>query len=107
MEQPDAGAFVTSELVEQRTRRAADLYSEAQDERQYLEIITRFVRSPRSSSVIFARNRLVQYLTLPGLRADERDKRAALAAGRAISFFDYDWTMERVSAAPLGTPLRA
>ena len=32
---------MTSELVEQRTRRAADLYSEAQDERQYLEIITR------------------------------------------------------------------
>ena len=102
------GVFITSELVEQRTQRAADLYSDAQDETQYLEIITRFAR--RGPDRVVARNRLVQYLTLPG-RGEAKDRRAALAAGRAVSFFDYDWELERIpsrdASSLLGTPRRA
>ena len=56
------------------------------------------------------RNRLVQYLDLPGgdppggagTGAKSRKAMAAIAAGgRSVSFFDYDWEMERIEGAAL------
>ena len=136
-----SGAFVTSELVRQRTTAPASMYDLAQDETSYLEIITRFApEAPRASSArrrtatvpsgeggqptpsvlaapqtVRVRNRLVQYLTLPGVddasggddagreaamsmgsrSRRNQEARKALAAGRAISFFDYDWVMRK------------
>ena len=111
------GAFVTSELVRQRVTRAADAGGPALDEQSLLEIITRYEQPRRSDGVVRARNRLVQYLSFAGdevqIRGSgdsqgrsTRSKQAALtelAAGRAISFFDYDWKMVPVpdgTAAP-------
>jgi hypothetical protein len=153
----DSGAFVTSELVRQRSRRPPSTYEDALDEESFLEILTSFKRvpppkkRPRGASpdaaaappeVIRVRNRLVQYLELRGVgdppvprggsggggggggggssggggggsgeqtqipasRLAARERSAAamrlLAAGRATSFFDYDWRMERVEDTP-------
>ena len=124
----DSGAFVTSELVRQRSLRPAGLYEEALDEESFLEIITSFNRkrgttsssSSSSSStpeVLQVRNRLVQYLEFPiggsssvgrgasiveaepagrANRSRSAEAMRLIAAGRATSFFDYDWRMERV-----------
>ena len=159
-----SGAFVTSELVRQRTRRPASTYEEASDETSYLEILTSFSRVPASSATssrppragrpasneqaanksagqppamtrVRVRNRIAQYLELdlaepPATRnspqratigsgsapaaAKSRSRReaaaTALAAGRATSFFDYDWIMERIDDEPAaagGPPRRA
>ena len=113
------GAFVTSELAVQRTTLPADEYfDQPAVDTSYLEIITRFERpttspvltqpgSSRSTSTattttVRARNRLVQYLTLPGVPSgvesrERAAKLARLADGRAVSFFDYDWVMEKVT----------
>lgn len=133
-----SGAFVTSEIVRQRTTRPRSTYEEALDEEQYLEIITSFRRVPRTPNgdgsplrrqssaptasastvapsqrqpeVLRVRNRLVQYLDLPGgdppggagTGARSRKAMAAIAAdGRSVSFFDYDWEMERIEGAAL------
>lgn len=125
------GAFVTSELAVQRVMLPPDQYfSESAVDTSFLEIITRFEKPQRimraggannshrrPTTVVRARNRLVQYLSLPGI--DTLDKGATkrsrglerLAAGRAVSFFDYDWVMELVEpdgrSLNLGSPLRA
>ena len=57
---------------------------------------------------------LVEYLALPGIRTSPGSSRAAarerLAGGRAVSFFDYDWIMEKLDdgeKGSLGSPLLA
>ena len=54
-----------------------------------------------TSTTVRVRNRLVEYLSLPGVPPKPTASREAralerFAAGRAVSFFDYDWLMERV-----------
>lgn len=105
------GAFVTSELIRQRVTRAPGAYEPVgQDEVTLLEVLTRFERvassRPSASPRVRVRNRIAQYLSLPGLgpEADAglRGKRmeiAKIANGRAISFFDYDWELERIDDA--------
>ena len=133
------GAFVTSELIRQRVTRAADVYEpRAQDETSFVEILTRFERererkrptepsTPAPARRVFVRNRIAQYLSLPGIPTEdlaqgdeaeeassaarrvvmERFARAAraresLAGGRAISFFDYNWQLQRVVDSAVG-----
>jgi hypothetical protein len=144
----DSGAFVTSELVRQRTTRPPTAFAPALDDTSYLEILTSFARAPPPAprsrrrlaptkrgiegggdggreSVVRVRNRLVQYLELPRSAAGstssstprvrsrpnevaasgrDAEARAMLAGGRAVSFFDYNWKMERIDA---GIPSRA
>jgi hypothetical protein len=101
-EAPSSAVFITSELVVQTGTNAGA--TEPSDV-SYYEILTRFERSSRGGGVR-ARYRLAQYLTLPGVRAvgpgvrdDEEGRQlralAKLANGRAVSFFDCEWTMER------------
>lgn len=102
------GAFVTSEILRQRvTRPAVGPWDPAQDQTEVLEVITRFLPpSPtvpampsapaKQPGLVRVRNRIAQYpLVFSGSSASERQL-SALAGGRAISIFDYDWTMERV-----------
>ena len=129
-----AGAFVTSELAIQRVTLPPDEYfDQAAIDTSYLEIITRFEKPTvsvgsasgtaaqrRPRTIVKARNRLVQYLALPGVETPSAGQPSSsrarglerLAAGRAVSFFDYDWVMEKIeedqgSSSSLGTPLRA
>ena len=118
-----SGAFVTSELVRQRVTRSPDAYeASAQDETTFLEILTRFEperfaggRPASQASApqrVRVRNRIANYLSLDGLgdsglapqlaRETEREARMTLAAGRAVSFFDYDWMLVRAGDG-LGT----
>ena len=86
------------------------------DETTFLEILTRFKRAepPATPTArVHVRNRIAQYLSLPGLpqgvfppegRAGQ--KLAVLANGQAVSFFDYDWELERANARLLGSGRR-
>ena len=127
------GAFVTSELAVQTTKLPADDWNPNESyETSIFEILTRFERPVKRKSgkngqeVVRARNRLVQYLSLP--KEDGSDEfyyasspenvgdaesaraakaRETLARGRAVSFFDYDWIMERApeeEGGEFGTP---
>jgi len=127
-----ASSFVTSELTEQREL----LPGEAEPiQTTFFELLWRFERPPSASggatataaqqrpaqqplplgSVVHARYRVAQYLSLPGLPpappplgapAGGKAMRALLerdAAGRAVAIIDYDLRMERVGdAAPAG-----
>lgn len=83
-------------------------------ETKLIEIITRF-DPPRAAlsrtcqpdpsvKTIRARNRIVEYLTSPTnsmkenntKRAQRATQLAALAAGRAVTMFDYNWEMMRL-----------
>ena len=109
-ESASAGAFVTSELAVQRTLLPADAYFDAAVDTTFIEILTRFERpsaNARSATIVRARNRLVQYLSLPGIEPPAGSSSRAralerLANGRAVSFFDYDWVMEKLDAGVLG-----
>ena len=128
------GAFSTSELIRQRVARAPTAYEPGQDETAFVEILTRFERVKARSGQpprVRVRNRIAQFLNLQGLGPDgepaasvlplgagggaasgqavaarkSAEARTILADGRAISFFDYDWDMERVmiDGGSLGT----
>ena len=120
-ESASGGAFVTSELATQRVILPPDEYfDQTAVDTTYLEIITRFERPQivpidrsrkpsGTTTIVRARNRLVQYLALPGVTSSgslNSSSRAAklegLADGRAISYFDYDWIMEKDLSSGLG-----
>ena len=65
-----------------------------------LEIITSFSRTP--SGGVRARNRVVEYEAPTMARTAGQARGFAalrdLAFGRAVSFFDYDWTLEKADA---------
>jgi len=101
----NANAFFTSELMVQRvllplTTAPREAKRERVLDASYLEILTRFERSPADMAGtpptrLRARNRVVQYLSLPGVS----EPAAALeveAAGRAVLLLDYDWDLRRL-----------
>lgn len=81
------GAYVTSELLEQRVSQPGQV-----DEVSLVESITRF-EPPQRGGVgeVTARNRLAQYYSPDG-------EYAAMARDRAVACYDYSWRMQRVSA---------
>uniref|UniRef100_A0A7S4J4E8 Uncharacterized protein n=1 Tax=Prymnesium polylepis TaxID=72548 RepID=A0A7S4J4E8_9EUKA len=108
---PD-GAFLTDEMILQRVTTSGEPGQPEIAEATLIESITRFEpplqaarrgdRNPAPPGSVRARNRLAQYL-LPspaqqgggaldpgGARAA---KMAALAAGRAVTMFDYEWRL--------------
>ena len=120
------GAFVTSEVLRQRVTRAPTVYEPAQNDELLLESITRFERPLASTGVVRARNRIAQYsLAVDEARAASSTlarklARLARLSERAVTVFDYDWSMERLppgadgegrggagGGALLSTPLRA
>ena len=89
------GAFVTSELLRQRTTRPAGMYAPRQDETSLFESITRFERPVTAADgrvLVAARNRLAEYL----LPSGTSPSRARLAGSRAVTVFDYDWILEKL-----------
>jgi hypothetical protein len=83
----DDGAYVTSELLEQRVSQPGQV-----DEVSLVESITRFEPPQRGGAGrLTARNRLAQYYSPDGVYA-------AMARDRAVACYDYKWRMQPVSA---------
>jgi hypothetical protein len=81
------GAYVTSELLEQRVSQPGEM-----DQVSLVESITRF-EPPESGGAggVSARNRLAQYYSPDGVYA-------AMARERAVASYDYSWRMQPVGA---------
>ena len=112
------GAFVTDEMILQRLTTSGVAGQQPISEFTCIESITCFEpprREARRGSgqsereTVRARNRLAQYLLpsaaldgkVPSKAESRADRMAALAGGRAVTFFDYDWTLTRAGSGEL------